>query len=244
MKKNIKKTLMGIAMLSTSMIWAQQIPLTNEESSISGDIESEPESVSKILFQELLLAKALDAAEAAVINALNSGLSYGSAKEIVLTVMTKNPLLAGLSILKESSALGVVETSSPASEVAVDEVAVDEVAVDEVAVDEAASVETAVDETKATVSSGGQNTTNEAPPLMADTNVNELLDKEFAETDSLSLGSSAVSVNLLTPLLPIEYNSSPNELTEIIIGGSITSTGNGFIPTGDGSVSNTGDTYN
>ena len=102
-------------MLNTSMIWAQQIPLTNEESSISGDVESEPESVSKILFQELLLAKALDEAEAAIINALNSGLSYESAKEIVLLVMIKNPLLAEISILEESSVLGVVETSGPAS---------------------------------------------------------------------------------------------------------------------------------
>ena len=241
-------------MLSTSMIWAQQIPLTNEESSISGDVESEPESVSKILFQELLLAKALDEAEAAIINALNSGLSYESAKEIVLLVMIKNPLLAEISILEESSVLGVVETSSPASETAVDEAApvetsvdesaVDEVAVDDVAVDEAASVETAVDETEASVTSGGQNTTIKASPLMVDTNANELPDKGFVETNSESIGSSAVSVNILTPLLPIEYNSSPNELTEIVIGGSITSTGNGFIPTGEGSVSNTGDTYN
>ena len=230
----MKKILIGVAMFSTTMIWAQQIPSTNEKSSISGYAESEPESASKILFQELLLAKALDVAEAAVVNALNSGLSYESAKEIVLLVVIKNPLLAELSILEESSALGVVETSGPSIEAAVDEVAVDE----------ATSVETAEDETEASKASAGQNLTIKASPLMVDTNADELLDKGFLETNSESLSSSAVSVNVLTPLLPIEYNSSPNELTEIIIGGSVTSTGNGFIPTGDGSVSNTGDTYN
>ena len=62
----MKKILIGVAMLCTSMIWAQQISLTNEESSTSVDVESEPESVSKILFQELLLAKTLDVAEAII----------------------------------------------------------------------------------------------------------------------------------------------------------------------------------
>lgn len=226
----MKKILIGVAMLSTSMIWAQQIPLTNEESSISGDVESEPESVSKILFQELLLAKTLDVAEAAIINALNAGLSYGSAKEIVLLVMIKNPLLAEISILEESSVLGVVETSSPASETAVDETAADEAVSVETAVDEAASVEIAVDDTVEFETSGGQNTTNKVSPLMVDTTTTELLYEGFAENNFDSLRSSAISVN--------------NELAEIIIGGSITSAGNGFIPTGDGSVSNTGDTYN
>ena len=54
MKKNTKKILIGVVILSVSMIWAQQIPLTNEESTISGDVESEPESVSEILYQDLL----------------------------------------------------------------------------------------------------------------------------------------------------------------------------------------------
>lgn len=250
MKKNIRKILIGVVILSASMIWAQQIPLTNEESTISGDVEGEPESVSEILYQDLLLAKALDVAEAAVTNALNSGLSYVSTKEIVLLAMIKNTLLTELSILEESPLLSVVETSDPASEIALDptsavETAVDEAAsakaatvetaVDEVASAKAATVETAVDQTTTVETAGsetseGQNTADKASPLTVDTTTNELLDEGFVETNFESLRSSAISVN--------------DELAEIIIGGSITSSGNGFIPTGDGSVSNTGDTYN
>lgn len=249
MKKNTKKILIGVVILSVSMIWAQQIPLTNEESTISGDVESEPESASEILYQELLLAKALDVAEAAVTSALNSGLSYESTKEIVLLAMIKNTLLTELSILEESSLLSVVETSGPASKTAVDptsavetadeaasvKAATVETAVDEVASAKAATVETAVDQTTTVETAGsetseGQNTADKASPLTVDTTTNELLDEGFVETNSQSLRSSAISVN--------------DELAEIIIGGSITSSGNGFIPTGDGSVSNTGDTYN
>ncbi len=249
MKKNTKKILTGVVFLSVSMIWAQQIPSTNEEFPISGNLKSEPESVSEILYQELLLAKALDVAEAAVTNALNSGLSYESTKEIVLLVMKKNSLLTELSILEESSLLSVVETSGPASEIAVDQTSAVETEVDEAASAKAAVVETAVDQTTTVETAGSetsesQNTADKASPLTVDTTTNELLDEGFVETNFESLRSSAISVNILTPLLPIEYNSSPNELTEILVGGSITSTGNGFIPTGDGSVSNTGDTYN
>jgi hypothetical protein len=250
MKKNTKKILIGVVILSAPTIWAQQIPLTNEESTISGGVESEPESVSEILYQELLLAKALDAAEDAVTNALNSGLSYESTKEIVLLVMIKNSLLTELSILEESSLLSVVGTPGPASETAVDQTSAVETTVDEAASAKAATVETAVDEavsakaatvetavdqtttveTAGSETSGGQNTADKAPPLTVDTTTNELLDEGFVETNFESLRSRALSVN--------------NELAEIIIGGSITSSGNGFIPTGDGSVSNTGDTYN
>lgn len=235
MKKNTKKILIGVVILSAPTIWAQQIPLTNEESTISGGVESEPESVSEILYQELLLAKALDAAEDAVTNALNSGLSYESTKEIVLLVMIKNSLLTELSILEESSLLSVVETPGQASETAVDQTSAVETTVNEAASAKAATVETAVDltttvETAGSETSGGQNTADKAPPLTVDTTTNELLDEGFVETNFESLRSSAISVN--------------NELAEIIIGGSITSSGNGFIPTGDGSVSNTGDTYN
>ena len=249
MKKNIRKILIGVVILSASMIWAQQIPLTNEESTISGDVEGEPESVSEILYQDLLLAKALDVAEAAVTNALNSRLSYESTKEIVLLAMIKNTLLTELSILEESSLLSVVETSGPASKTAVDptsavetadeaasvKAATVETAVDEVASAKAATVETAVDQTTTVETAGsetseGQNTADKASPLTVDTTTNELLDEGFVETNFESLRSSAISVN--------------DELAEIIIGGSITSSGNGFIPTGDGSVSNTGDTYN
>ena len=235
MKKNIRKILIGVVILSASMIWAQQIPLTNEESTISGDVEGEPESVSEILYQDLLLAKALDVAEAAVTNALNSGLSYVSTKEIVLLAMIKNTLLTELSILEESPLLSVVETSDPASEIALDPTSAVETAVDEAASAKAATVETAVDETTTVETAGsetseGQNTADKASPLTVDTTTNELLDEGFVETNFESLRSSAISVN--------------DELAEIIIGGSITSSGNGFIPTGDGSVSNTGDTYN
>ena len=235
MKKNIRKILIGVVILSASMIWAQQIPLTNEESTISGDVEGEPESVSEILYQDLLLAKALDVAEAAVTNALNSGLSYVSTKEIVLLAMIKNTLLTELSILEESPLLSVVETSDPASEIALDPTSAVETAVDEAASAKAATVETAVDQTTTVETAGsetseGQNTADKASPLTVDTTTNELLDEGFVETNFESLRSSAISVN--------------DELAEIIIGGSITSSGNGFIPTGDGSVSNTGDTYN
>ena len=235
MKKNIRKILIGVVILSASMIWAQQIPLTNEESTISGDVEGEPESVSEILYQDLLLAKALDVAEAAVTNALNSGLSYVSTKEIVLLAMIKNTLLTELSILEESPLLSVVETSDPASEIALDPTSAVETAVDEAASAKAATVETAVDQTTTVETAGsetseGQNTADKASPLTVDTTTNELLDEGFVETNFESLRSSAISVN--------------DELAEIIIGGSITSSGNGFIPTGDGPVSNTGDTYN
>ena len=235
MKKNIRKILIGVVILSASMIWAQQIPLTNEESTISGDVEGEPESVSEILYQDLLLAKALDVAEAAVTNALNSGLSYVSTKEIVLLAVIKNTLLTELSILEESPLLSVVETSDPASEIALDPTSAVETAVDEAASAKAATVETAVDQTTTVETAGsetseGQNTADKASPLTVDTTTNELLDEGFVETNFESLRSSAISVN--------------DELAEIIIGGSITSSGNGFIPTGDGSVSNTGDTYN
>ena len=235
MKKNIRKILIGVVILSASMIWAQQIPSTNEESTISGDVESEPESVSEILYQELLLAKALDVAEAAVNNALNSGLSYESTKEIVLLAMIKNTLLTELLILEESPLLSVVETSDPASEIALDPTSAVETAVDEAASAKVATVETALDQTTTVETAGsetseGQNTADKASPLTVDTTTNELLGEGFVETNFESLRSSATSAN--------------DGLAEIIIGGSITSSGNGFIPTGDGSVSNTGDTYN
>lgn len=250
MKKNTKKILIGVVVLSVSMIGCQQILLTNEQVTFNSNEGSESKSVSEILFKELLLAKEAEVAEAAVLNALKSGLSYEVAKEIVLLASVKNSLLSELSVLDESSALGAVKTSGPDSDAAADETALvetiadetalvettaDEIAVAETAADEKAVAETVADktavfETEAFEKNVGQDVAERSSPRIVDTTTIESLDKIFTETNLKSLRYSAISVN--------------NELSQSIIGGSSTSEGNGYVPTGDGPISNTGETYN
>ena len=240
MKKNTKKILIGVVVLSVSMIGCQQILLTNEQVIFNSNEGNESKSVSEILFKELLLAKEAEVAEVAVLNALNSGLSYEVAKEIVLLATVKNSLLSELSILDESSALGAVETSGPDSDAVADETALvettaDEIAVAETAADEKAVAETVADKTAVfeTVASEkivGQDVAERSSPRMVDTTTIESVDDIFTETNLKSLRYSAISVN--------------NELSQSIIGGSSTSEGNGYVPTGDGPISNTGETYN
>ena len=220
MRKNTKKILTGVVVLSVSMIGCQQILLTNEQVLFNTEEGSESKSVSEILLKELLLAKEAEVAEAAVLNALNSGLSYQVAKEIVLLATVKNSLLSELSILDESSALGAVDTSDPDSDAVADETAVVETAADETAVFEIVASET----------NAGLNVAEKTSPRMVDTTAIESLDKRFTETNLKSLRYSAISANI--------------ELYESIIGGSSTSEGNGYIPTGNGPISNTGETYN
>ena len=246
MKKNTKKILIGVVVLSVSMIGCQQILLTNEQVIFNSDEGSESKSVSEILLKELLLAKEAEVADAAILNALNSGLSYEVAKEIVLLATVKNSFLSELSILDESAVLGAVQTSNPGNDAVADETALVETAADETAVDETAVVETAVDETVvveiiavdetavfetvASETNAGLNVAEKISPQMVDTTAIESLDKIFTETNLKSVRYSAISVN--------------NELSESIIGGSSTSEGNGYVPTGDGPISNTGETYN
>ena len=230
MRKNTKKILIGVVVLSVSMIGCQQILLTNEQVLFNTEDGSDSKSVSEILLKELLLAKEAEVAEAAVLNALNSGLSYQVAKEIVLLATVKNSLLSELSILDESSALGAVDTSDPDSDAVADETAVVETTVDETTADETAADETAVFETVASETNAGLNVAEKTSPRMVDTTAIESLDKRFTETNLKSLRYSAITANI--------------ELNESIIGGSSTSEGNGYIPTGDGPISNTGETYN
>ena len=225
MRKNTKKLLIGVVVLSVSMIGCQQILLTNEQVLFNTEDGSDSKSVSEILLKELLLAKEAEVAEAAVLNALNSGLSYQAAKEIVLLATVKNSLLSELSILDESSALGAVDTSDPDSDAVADETAVVETTADETTADETAVFEIVASETNA-----GLNVAEKTSPRMVDTTAIESLDKRFTETNLKSLRYSAISANI--------------ELNESIIGGSSTSEGNGYIPTGDGPISNTGETYN
>ena len=230
MRKNTKKILIGVVVLSVSMIGCQQILLTNEQVLFNTEDGSDSKSVSEILLKELLLAKEAEVAEAAVLNALNSGLSYQVAKEIVLLATVKNSLLSELSILDESSALGAVDTSDPDSDAVADETAVVETTVDETTADETAADETAVFEIVASETNAGLNVAEKTSPRMVDTTAIESLDKRFTETNLKSLRYSAITANI--------------ELNESIIGGSSTSEGNGYIPTGDGPISNTGETYN
>ena len=230
MKKNTKKILIGVIVLSVSMIGCQQILLTNEQVIFNNEEASESKSVTEILFKELLLAKEAELAEAAVLNALNSGLSYEVAKEIVLLATVKNSLLSELSILDESSALGAVETSGPDSDFAEDETALVEATADEKVVVETALDETAVFETAESEKNAGQNVAEKTSSRMVGTTSFESTDKRFTETNLKSIRYSAISVY--------------NELSESIIGGSSTSDGDGYIPTGDGPISNTGETYN
>ena len=245
MKKNSKKILIGVVVLSVSMIGCQQILLTNQQVIFNNDEGIEPKSVSEKLLKELLLAKEAEVAEAAVVNALNSGLNHEVAKEIVLLATVKNSLLSELSILDESSALGAVETSGPDSDFAEDETALveatadekfvvetalDETAVVEIALNETTVDETAMFETVESEKNAGQNVAEKTSPRMVGTTSFESTDKRFTETNLKSIRYSAISVN--------------NELSESIIGGSSTSDGDGYIPTGDGPISNTGETYN
>ncbi|MEC8330297.1 MAG: hypothetical protein VXZ45_04110 [Verrucomicrobiota bacterium] len=245
MKKNSKKILIGVVVLSMSMIGCQQFLLTNQQVIFNSDEGIETKTVSEKLLIELLLAKEAEVAEAAVVNALNSGLNHEVAKEIVLLATVKNSLLSELSIFDESTVMGAVETSGPYSDAVSDETALveatadvtvvietakDETAVDVIAVAETSANETAVFETVASEKNVGQNVAEKTSPLMVDTTSFESTDKRFTETNLNSLRYSAISVN--------------NELSESIIGGSSTSEGNGYIPTGDGPISNTGETYN
>lgn len=225
MKKNTKKILIGVVLLSVSMIGCQQILLTNEQVLFNSDEGSESKSVSEILLKELLLAKEAEVADAAILSALNSGLSYEVAKEIVLLATVKNSLLSELSILDESAVLGAVQTSDLGNDAVADKTTVFETAADESTVDETTVVEIVASETNA-----GLNVAEKTSPRMVDTTAIESLDKIFTETNLKSLRYSAISVN--------------NELSESIIGGSSTSEGNGYVPTGDGPISNTGETYN
>lgn len=225
MKKNTKKILIGVVVLSVSMIGCQQILLTNEQVLFNSDEGSESKSVSEILLKELLLAKEAEVADAAILSALNSGLSYEVAKEIVLLATVKNSLLSELSILDESAVLGAVQTSDLGNDAVADKTTVFETAADESTVDETTVVEIVASETNA-----GLNVAEKTSPRMVDTTAIESLDKIFTETNLKSLRYSAISVN--------------NELSESIIGGSSTSEGNGYVPTGDGPISNTGETYN
>lgn len=225
MKKNTKKILIGVVVLSVSMIGCQQILLTNEQVIFNSDEGSESKSVSEILLKELLLAKEAEVADAAILSALNSGLSYEVAKEIVLLATVKNSLLSELSILDESAVLGAVQTSDLGNDAVADKTTVFETAADESTVDETTVVEIVASETNA-----GLNVAEKTSPRMVDTTAIESLDKIFTETNLKSLRYSAISVN--------------NELSESIIGGSSTSEGNGYVPTGDGPISNTGETYN
>lgn len=225
MKKNTKKILIGVVVLSVSMIGCQQILLTNEQVLFNSDEGSESKSVSEILLKELLLAKEAEVADAAILSALNSGLSYEVAKEIVLLATVKNSLLSELSILDESAVLGAVQTSDLGNDAVADKTAVVETTADESTVDETVVVEIVASETNA-----GLNVAEKTSPRMVDTTAIESLDKIFTETNLKSLRYSAISVN--------------NELSESIIGGSSTSEGNGYVPTGDGPISNTGETYN
>ncbi|MEC9227647.1 MAG: hypothetical protein VYA21_02380, partial [Verrucomicrobiota bacterium] len=101
---------------------------------------------------------------------------------------------------------------------------------DEIAVVENSANEIAVFETVESEKNAGQNVAEKTSPRMVGTTSFESTDKRFTETNLNSLRYSAISVN--------------NELSESIIGGSSTSEGNGYIPTGDGPISNTGETYN